>query len=283
MNLFDAVLGVFVSGFLGGFIGVITGLGGASISTPIMTSVFEMPVRLSIATSFSATVATSVNGSIRYIRERITNLEIGIYLMIPTLIGVVIGVDTNLSISPKIILITFGSFLILMTLLNYLRKPFENFLKRASHDLNISSFDKLIFEGEYYDAAEKKIIRYKAYNYVYAVPMMILSGFIAGLLGIGGGAVNVIALRDIMKTPVKVSVATSLFIIGFAGSVGSVMYWRRGFLDPLIASVLIPGIILGSYVGSTIFNKIRSRYIRIFFDIILFILSIRMILQGLGL
>ncbi|MCC6030993.1 MAG: sulfite exporter TauE/SafE family protein [Desulfurococcales archaeon] len=283
MNLFDAVLGVFVSGFLGGFIGVITGLGGASISTPIMTSVFEMPVRLSIATSFSATVATSVNGSIRYIREKITNLEIGIYLMIPTLIGVVIGVDTNLSISPKIILITFGSFLILMTLLNYLRKPFENFLKRASHDLNISSFDKLIFEGEYYDAAEKKIIRYKAYNYVYAVPMMILSGFIAGLLGIGGGAVNVIALRDIMKTPVKVSVATSLFIIGFAGSVGSVMYWRRGFLDPLIASVLIPGIILGSYVGSTIFNKIRSRYIRIFFDIILFILSIRMILQGLGL
>jgi hypothetical protein len=283
MNLFDAVLGVFVSGFLGGFIGVITGLGGASISTPIMTSVFEMPVRLSIATSFSATVATSVNGSIRYIREKITNLEIGIYLMIPTLIGVVIGVDTNLIISPKIILITFGSFLILMTLLNYLRKPFENFLKRASHDLNISSFDKLIFEGEYYDAAEKKIIRYKAYNYVYAVPMMILSGFIAGLLGIGGGAVNVIALRDIMKTPVKVSVATSLFIIGFAGSVGSVMYWRRGFLDPLIASVLIPGIILGSYVGSTIFNKIRSRYIRIFFDIILFILSIRMILQGLGL
>jgi uncharacterized membrane protein YfcA len=283
MNLFDAVLGVFVSGFLGGFIGVITGLGGASISTPIMTSVFEMPVRLSIATSFSATVATSVNGSIRYIRERITNLEIGIYLMIPTLIGVVIGVDTNLSISPKIILITFGSFLILMTLLNYLRKLFENFLKRASHDLNISSFDKLIFEGEYYDAAEKKIIRYKAYNYIYAVPMMILSGFIAGLLGIGGGAVNVIALRDIMKTPVKVSVATSLFIIGFAGSVGSVMYWRRGFLDPLIASVLIPGIILGSYVGSTIFNKIRSRYIRIFFDIILFILSIRMILQGLGL
>jgi uncharacterized membrane protein YfcA len=247
MNLFDAVLGVFISGFLGGFIGVITGLGGASISTPIMTSVFEMPVRLSIATSFSATVATSVNGSIRYIREKITNLEIGIYLMIPTLIGVVIGVDTNLSISPKIILITFGSFLILMTLLNYLRKPFENFLKRASHDLNISSFDKLIFEGEYYDAAEKKIIRYKAYNYVYAVPMMILSGFIAGLLGIGGGAVNVIALRDIMKTPVKVSVATSLFIIGFAGSVGSVMYWRRGFLDPLIASVLIPGIILGSY------------------------------------
>jgi len=283
MNLFDAVLGVFVSGFLGGFIGVITGLGGASISTPIMTSVFEMPVRLSIATSFSAIVATSVNGSIRYIREKITNLEIGIYLMIPTLIGVVIGVDTNLSISPKIILITFGSFLILMTLLNYLRKPFENFLKRASHDLNISSFDKLIFEGEYYDAAEKKIIRYKAYNYVYAVPMMILSGFIAGLLGIGGGAVNVIVLRDIMKTPVKVSVATSLFIIGFAGSVGSVMYWRRGFLDPLIASVLIPGIILGSYVGSTIFNKIRSRYIRIFFDIILFILSIRMILQGLGL
>jgi len=283
MNLFDAVLGVFVSGFLGGFIGVITGLGGASISTPIMTSVFEMPVRLSIATSFSATVATSVNGSIRYIREKITNLEIGIYLMIPTLIGVVIGVDTNLSISPKIILITFGSFLILMILLNYLRKPFENFLKRASHDLNISSFDKLIFEGEYYDAAEKKIIRYKAYNYVYAVPMMILSGFIAGLLGIGGGAVNVIVLRDIMKTPVKVSVATSLFIIGFAGSVGSVMYWRRGFLDPLIASVLIPGIILGSYVGSTIFNKIRSRYIRIFFDIILFILSIRMILQGLGL
>ena len=283
MNLFDAVLGVFVSGFLGGFIGVITGIGGASISTPIMTSVFEIPVRLSIATSFSATVATSVNGSIRYIREKITNLEIGIYLMIPTLIGVVIGVDTNLSISPKIILITFGSFLILMTLLNYLRKPFENFLKRASHDLTISSFDKLIFEGEYYDAAEKKIIRYKAYNYIYAVPMMILSGFIAGLLGIGGGAVNVIALSDIMKTPVKVSVATSLFIIGFAGSVGSVMYWRRGFLDPLIASVLIPGIILGSYVGSTIFNKIRSRYIRIFFDIILFILSIRMILQGLGL
>ena len=86
---------------------MMTGLGGASISTPIMTSVFEMPVRLSIATSFSATVATSVNGSIRYIREKITNLEIGIYLMIPTLIGVVIGVDTNLSISLKIILITF--------------------------------------------------------------------------------------------------------------------------------------------------------------------------------
>lgn len=283
MDPLYTVVGVFLSGFLGGLVGVVTGLGGASIATPLMTTVFGIPVRLSIATAFSATVATSVNGSVRYLREGLSDTRLGLLMAAPALLGVILGVYTNLSIDPRLVLLVFGLFLISMIPIGHVarRGSLETIEKETGVSRRRGLLD-IVVEGVYYDRAEKRYIRYRAVRYWYAVPLMVFSGFIAGLLGIGGGAVNVIALENIMRVPVKVSIATSIFVIGYVGSVGSVLYWKRGFLDPLVAGILIPGIFLGSSVGSRVFNKIRSRYLQTLFEALVVVLGVRMVLQGLG-
>ncbi len=273
---------VLISGVLGGFLGSILGLGGAVIIVPILTLALGVPIEYAAGASLVAAIATSSGAASAYIKDRITNIRIGMSLEICTTAGAIVGsllavyiYRTHLQ---AIIYIIFGVVLMLSVYPSY-RKMVVKGQPRPVADSTTKIFS---MSGSYYDAAEKKRIAYKGIRWWYGELVMAFAGLFSGLLGIGSGVLKVIALDDVMNLPTKVSTATSDFMIGVTAAVSSAIYWEFGYIQPLIAGPVAIGILVGAYIGTRRFNRMRSSKINILFMFIIVIFAVEMILKGLG-
>ena len=110
--------------------------------------------------------------------------------------------------------------------------------------------------------------------------MMNVAGIISGLLGIGSGALKVIAMDKIMRIPFKVSTTTSNFMIGVTAAASAGIYLKRGYIDPGLSMPVVLGVLLGAFIGSKILSRAKTKTLKIFFAIIIFILAIEMIYNG---
>jgi hypothetical protein len=121
--------------------------------------------------------------------------------------------------------------------------------------------------------------------FVYRVPLgfslMFGAGTLSGLLGIGSGAVKVLAMDQAMRIPFKVSTTTSNFMIGVTAAASAGVYLRRGYIDPGLAMPVMLGVLAGSLIGAGVLVKTRTRFLRIVFSIIIFALAVEMIFNGL--
>ena len=107
------------------------------------------------------------------------------------------------------------------------------------------------------------------------------AGTLSGLLGIGSGAVKVLAMDQIMKLPFKVSTTTSNFMIGVTAAASAGIYLRRGYIDPGVAMPVMLGVLAGSLIGARILMKARVEALKILFSIVIVILGCEMIYSGL--
>lgn len=275
------VLILFLTGFLGGLVGALTGLGGSAIATPILTSYLGIPLRIAIGSGVIITIANSSTSGAGYLARGIANLRIGYSLAVATMLGSIVGVLINLYTPTKLLYIVFGSVLIIA--------PLPGIIARGSGDRDFvvkhSSQDpvsvKLGLRGIYYDERRKTYIEYIGSRYPLSFLSMFGAGIISGLLGIGAGAFKVLSMDYIMGLPFKVSTATSSFMIGLTATSGGIQYLVIGYTDPVLVSLLAPGVILGSYISSKILNKLASRTLRYIFTAVVWFLAIEMILRGL--
>jgi uncharacterized membrane protein YfcA len=113
--------------------------------------------------------------------------------------------------------------------------------------------------------------------------IMFAAGVISGLLGIGSGALKVLAMDWAMNLPIKVSTATSNFMIGVTAAAGSPIYWSFSYIQPYFAAATAVGVLAGFFAGSKVLLRLRSATIRHIFTAILAVLDIQMLLRGLGL
>lgn len=272
---------LFLTGFLGGLVGALTGLGGSAIATPILTSYLGIPLRIAIGSGVIITIANSSTSGAGYLARGIANLRIGYSLAVATMLGSIVGVLINLYTPTKLLYIVFGSVLIIA--------PLPGIIARGSGDRDFvvkhSSQDpvsvKLGLRGIYYDERRKTYIEYIGSRYPLSFLSMFGAGIISGLLGIGAGAFKVLSMDYIMGLPFKVSTATSSFMIGLTATSGGIQYLVIGYTDPVLVSLLAPGVILGSYISSKILNKLASRTLRYIFTAVVWFLAIEMILRGL--
>jgi uncharacterized protein len=109
---------------------------------------------------------------------------------------------------------------------------------------------------------------------------MFVAGVLSGLLGIGSGALKVLAMDLVMRLPLKVSTTTSNFMIGVTAAASAGVYLHRGYIDPVIAMPVMLGVIAGSLVGAWYLPRARVRGLRIFFVIVIFALGVEMIFNG---
>lgn len=109
---------------------------------------------------------------------------------------------------------------------------------------------------------------------------MTLAGVLSGLLGIGSGALKVLAMDTTMKIPFKVSTTTSNFMVGVTAAASAVVYLQRGYIDPGLALPIVVGVLLGAFVGSKILPKINVKKLRILFSVVIFFLAIFMMYNG---
>jgi Predicted permeases len=269
-----------LTGIVAGLVGALTGLGGAVIITPVLSILFGVPLEYAAGASLVSTIATSSGAATTYIRDRITNVRIGMSLEIATTLGAIAGslsaafvYTHNLS---YLLFIVFGA-VILLSVYPVIRDG--GVKARLKSDWSTKFFE---LRGRYYDKALKREVKYSGIRWWFGESVMLVAGVVSGLLGVGSGVLKVLAMDSGMHLPIKVSTSTSDFMIGVTAVTGSVIYWELGYIQPLLVAPILIGVLVGAYVGSAIMEKEPSRKLKNIFMLVLVVVAIEMILRGLG-
>jgi uncharacterized membrane protein YfcA len=263
------VLGAYFAGLLGS----LTGLGGGFIIIPLLTLVLHVDIHYAIGASLVSVIATSSGAAAAYVREGITNIRIGMFLEIATTAGAFTGAILAVFLPAQYIAVLFGLILIFSAIMS-LRNKVEKIAKKPS-----PFAAKLKLNGAY--PVGNKTVAYSVTNIIGGFFMMIFAGLISGLLGIGSGALKVIAMDGVMHIPFKVSTTTSNFMIGVTAAASAVVYLQRGYIHPGIAMPVVIGVLLGAASGSKILVQATSSlWLRWLFAIIITVIAIQMIYNG---
>jgi uncharacterized protein len=263
----------------GGVVGSISGLGGGIVIVPILTLFMHIPIDQAVAASLVSVIATSSGAGAVYVKDRITNIRVAMFLELATATGALLGAGLLAGrISPRVLQIMFA--LVLFSSLLPIFAKFGEELPVGVTDDSISRFLRL--HSWYFD---KKLNRRVEYN-VTGVPLGLLimgaAGLISSLLGIGAGAVKVLAQEIAMKLPTKVSTATSNFMIGVTAAAGAGVYLRRGLVLPYLVVPVAVAVVAGAVLGTLLMEKMSNDLIRKIFALLVAIVGLQMLLRGLG-
>lgn len=271
-------LQIFLFAVAAGFLGSLVGLGGGIIVTPVLTLLFGLDIRYAIGASIVSVIATSSGAAIAYIKDKITNVRIGMFLEIGTTLGAITGAFLSGILDSQYLYIIFGGLLFYSAIMMLRKSKQELPVGVKNHPLA----QKLNLNSAYYDKALGRRVEYQVDGPYGGLGMMYAAGIISGLLGIGSGSFKVMAMDLFMKLPLKVSSATSNFMIGVTAAASAGVYFLRGDIDPKIAAPVALGVLIGATIGTRVMQRLRNRTIRFIFVPVLAFVSIQMILKGVG-
>lgn len=270
------ILEIALIAIFAGFLGSLLGLGGGIIVTPALTLLFGIDIRYAIGASIVSVIATSSGAAVAYLKDRITNIRIGMFLEIGTTLGAITGAFLSGILHPKYLYIIFG-LLLLYSAVMMLRKAGSE----LPHEVqNHPMAEKLALAGSYTDKVLGREVSYNVAGVWGGLGMMGVAGVISGLLGIGSGAFKVMAMDLFMKLPMKVSSATSNFMIGVTAAASAGVYFFRGDIDPKIAAPVALGVLAGATAGTRLMQRLKSRTLRMIFVPVLAIVAIQMVVKG---
>lgn len=259
--------------YMAGLVGSLTGLGGGVVVIPLLTLAFHIDMRYAIGAALVSSIATSSGSASAYVREGITNIRVGMFLEIATTIGAVCGALIAVYTPVNLVAILFGATLIFSAAMT-LRK------KNEQADLEGSPLaEKLKLNGSY--PTKDGVVHYKLKNVGGGFSIMTLAGVLSGLLGIGSGALKVLAMDTAMRIPFRVSTTTSNFMVGVTAAASAVVYLQRGYIDPGIAMPVIIGVLAGAFTGTHLLMRINPKKLRLIFSIAITIIALQMIYNGL--
>ncbi|MBK0380732.1 sulfite exporter TauE/SafE family protein [Mucilaginibacter segetis] len=273
MSVIVFTLIILFGAYFAGLLGSLTGLGGGVVIIPLLTLLLGVNIHYAIGASLVSVIATSSGSAAAYVREGITNIRLGMFLEIATTLGALAGALLAVYIPTQYIAILFGLILIFSAI--------SSLQKKAQHIINKPSYlaEKLKLNGSYPDGDQT--IEYGVTRVGGGFFMMLFAGIISGLLGIGSGALKVIAMDGIMRIPFKVSTTTSNFMIGVTAAASAVVYLQRGYIDPGLSMPVVIGVLLGALTGSKILVHTKSSgWLRWVFAIVVTFLAIQMIYNG---
>lgn len=277
MNVVELTGVVAAGSFCAGFVGSLTGLGGGVIIVPLLTLALGVDIRYAIGASLVSVIATSSGAAAAYVREGFTNLRIGMFLEIATTVGALAGAYLATRMPASAIAIVFG--------LALLQSAWFAATKKDDDDRAVSSEPdglarRLQLSGEY--PGPDGPIRYAARRVPAGFGLMGLAGVLSGLLGIGSGAVKVIAMDQAMGLPFKVSTTTSNFMIGVTAAASAGIYLGRGYIDPGLAMPVMLGVLAGSFAGARVLTAAKNRTLRLVFSVVVAVIAIQMIYKGIS-
>ncbi|MDE3062917.1 MAG: sulfite exporter TauE/SafE family protein [Acidobacteriota bacterium] len=259
---------------LAGFLGALTGLGGGVIVVPVLTLALGVDIKYAIGASLVSVIATSSGAAAAYVKEGYSNIRIGMLLEIATTIGAVVGAYLAGFTSTHIIAIIFGLVL--------LQSAYQSLVSSSGIADNLVNSDKLAQKlrlGSNYPLHGTRQ-EYGMQNVPTGFGLMFGAGALSGLLGIGSGAVKVIAMDRAMKIPFKVSATTSNFMIGVTAAASAGVYLSRGYIDPRVAMPVMLGVLAGAFLGTRVLVHAPVRLLRIVFGLVIAVLAIEMIVSG---
>jgi uncharacterized protein len=273
----EFILLVFASSIFAGVFGSIVGLGGGVVVIPVLTILLGVDIHFAIGASIVAIIATSSGAASTYVKDKVTNLRVGMFLELGSASGAILGAAIAAYTNSPALKLIFGAIL-LVTVIPQLTKLGEDIPK--SPELKGLS-KRLGLKGSYTETDGKEI-QYNATRPVSGLAGTAVAGVLSGLLGIGGGGFKVLSMDMAMKLPMKVSTTTSNFMIGVTAAASAGIYFVRGDVDPLIVAPVALGILIGAALGARILMRSRNPSVRKAFALVLAVTAVEMILSSLG-
>ncbi|HYK96581.1 MAG TPA: sulfite exporter TauE/SafE family protein [Candidatus Dormibacteraeota bacterium] len=274
----SADLGIFGVSVLAGLIGALAGVGGGILIIPALTLLFGVDIHLAIGASIVSVIATSSGAAAAYVRDHLTNLRIGMFLELATTSGAVVGALLAGVVAPSLLYVVLGIVLLFSAAIQLARLGEELAVPEPATGLA----RRLALADSYPDVRLGREVAYSPRRIPVGFAMMALAGLVSGLLGIGSGALKVVAMDGAMRLPMKVSSATSNFMIGVTAAASAGIYLGRGDVDVRIASPVALGVLLGAFVGARVLGRLSNRHVRRIFVPVLAAIGVETILRGLG-
>jgi len=260
--------------FGAGLLGALTGLGGGIVIVPLLTLACGVDIRYAIGASLIAVIATSSGAAAAYVREGYTNVRVGMVLEMATTSGALAGAFAAALVSTGALATVFGLVLLYSAYLSL--QPRREHVARAESDA-LATWLRL---GASYPTPEGRE-PYGVRRVAGGFGLMFVAGVLSGLLGIGSGAVKVLAMDHVMRLPFKVSTTTSNFMIGVTAAASAGVYLHRGYIDPGVALPVMLGVLAGALVGARVLASAPTRYLRLTFSAVVVVLSLEMLYRGL--
>jgi hypothetical protein len=248
-------------------------LGGGVVIVPLLVLAFGIDLHYAAGASLISVIATSSGAAAAYVRQGYSNIRIGMVLEIATTIGAMVGAFLAAHTSTSAIGIVFGCVLIFSAAMGFRHHhdgdftgPVDPWAARLRLDSDFPSGDG------------------RQHYFVRRVPLgFLLMGFagcLSGLLGIGSGAVKVLAMDQAMRLPFKVSTTTSDFMIGVTAAASAGVYLHRGYIDPVLSMPVVLGVLPGALVGAQILQRSNVGALRLVFAVVITALGLEMIYSG---
>ncbi len=256
-----------------GFLGSLTGMGGGIVIVPVLTLLFDVDISYAIGASLVSVIATSSGAAAAYVKEGYTNIRLGLFLEIATTMGALAGASLAAWISGNAIAVIFGIVLLYSA---------YQMLRKKQHPEIIARPDtlaaRLRLDGTY--PTDDGPSSYHVQHVPAGFSLMFVAGTLSGLLGIGSGALKVLAMDRAMRVPFKVSTTTSNFMIGVTAAASAGVYLNRGYIDPGLAMPVMLGVLAGSLLGTRVLVRAKVSILKLVFATVIMVLAAEMIFNG---
>ncbi len=273
MTVLEFTIVVLAISLLAGLLGALTGLGGGVVVVPVLTLGLHVDMKYAIGASLVSVIATSSGAAAAYVREGFSNIRIGMFLEIATTMGAIVGAFLASRVSTHALAIVFGLVLLQSAYLSIKGTP-DNI-----EGVEADGLARRLRLGGAYPVGGKPQT-YGVRNVPGGFAMMFGAGTLSGLLGIGSGAVKVIAMDQVMRIPFKVSTTTSNFMIGVTAAASAGLYFHNGYINPQVAMPVMLGVLAGALLGAKLLMHMHVKTLRLVFGVVILALALEMIVNG---
>ena len=264
------LLAVALLAMFAGTFGSLVGVGGGIIVVPALTVFVGVPLKTAVAASLIGVIATSLVAGARYLDAGTVDRRLGLVLLAATSSGAVLGGFVAGVLDATVLSALFG--VVLLSVAWHVGRSRERVMRVATDGW---------FRSSYVEPSTGRTVDYRAERVGIGLAVSIVAGSLSGLLGIGGGIINVPTMSTIMGVPFRVAITTSTYMLGATAAASCGVYYARGQLDPFIAAPVALGIIAGARVGSRIGPRISATVLRRLFAALCVIFAFQMLSRAL--
>ncbi|GBE02830.1 sulfite exporter TauE/SafE [bacterium BMS3Bbin06] len=264
--------------FFLGILAVVAGVGGGVLFVPIVSSFFPFNLDFVRGAGLLVALSGALSAGPGLLRRGLANLRLALPMALIASTCSIFGAMVGLALPTNVVQIALGATIIGIVIIMATAKR-SDFPEVEKPDALSSA---LRIAGIYYEESQGKEINWQIHRTPLGLALFILIGFMAGMFGLGAGWANVPVLNLLLGAPLKISVATSVFLLSITDTAAAWVYVNKGAVLPLIAVPSVAGMMLGTRIGVKILAKAKPKAVKWIVVSILFLAGFRALLKGLG-
>jgi hypothetical protein len=261
---------------LGGMLGMASGI----FIVPILAIFGHIEIHTAIAASIVSVIACSCGSAAPFLKDSLTNIRLAIVLETATTLGALTGVFLVGALPVALLYLLFAVILAVSAQQMLSRRGEPDGGGRVPDENGWATVLRL--HSSYPDRGLGRDVAYQVHRVPLGMGLMYGAGLISALLGIGSGVLKIPAMDTALRLPIKVSSATSNFMIGVTAAASACVYFVRGDIVPALAGPVALGSVVGALVGARILMVVSNDKTRVLFVVVLVALAVQMLLSAFG-